>query len=326
MATNSSANRTNADKDEKLRRLKELEATPPAQTTYAIELLDMRNGRAANQAALRVLARRPSFEARPALTRLFEQMAANNGSRDPGTYTRSLIVHALRPIASHHDAPLLVTAVRTYEWPPPAFKEEAGLLRGGALVVLNELDDQLARYFAAELLGSGHTDPMSGEPARTAVMVLASQDEFLPLVAYASRPPEQSVPEVVAECLRRLVTVPEIVVEGLMKHIVAAPHPAAQVGLFELLINHRTGPHGIALMQETLRDTSNLDLYRYVTTAMVAHGHAALRQALIESARLERNSTKLGLLFEAAELAPGDHDLEEMAARIDEQLRRKRTR
>lgn len=287
-------------------------------------MLELRQGRAANQAALRVLARRPSLDARPALTRLFEQMAANNGARDPGTYTRSLVVHALRPIAGHRDAPLLITALRTYEWPPPAFKEEAALLRGGALVALNELDDQLARYFAAELLGSGHTDPMSGEPARTAVTVLASQDEFLPLVAYASRPLEQSVPEVVAECLRRLVTVPETVVQGLMAHIAAAPHPAAQVGLFELLINHRTGPHGVELMQTTLRETANLDLYRYMTTAMVAHGHAALRQALIESARLERNTTKLGLLFEAAELVPGDRDLAEMAARIDDQLRRKR--
>ena len=77
MATNSSASRTNADKDEKLRRLKELEGTPEAQTAYAVELLAVRSGRAANQAALRVLARQPSLEARPALTRLFEQMAAN---------------------------------------------------------------------------------------------------------------------------------------------------------------------------------------------------------------------------------------------------------
>ena len=244
-------------------------------------------------------------------------------TRDPGTYTRSLIVQALRPISGPQDVDLLTAAVCTYEWPAPSFKEEAALLRGGALIVLNELDDSLARYFSAQLLGSGYTDPMSGEPARTAAIVLASQDEYLPLVTYASQPVEQAVPEVVAECLRRLTTIPEIMVYALARHVTATPQPAAQVGLFELLIHHRTGPHDIPLMQDTLRSTTNLDLYRYLTTAMVAHGHAGLRSALIETARLERNPAKLELLREAAELAPGDHDLADLAGRIDGLLRRK---
>ncbi len=78
------------------------------------------------------------------------------------------------------------------------------MLRGGALIVLSEVDEQVARYFATRLLADGYTERMSGEPALTAVQVLATQEEWLPIYFCAVQSANGAPAEVVADCLRQL--------------------------------------------------------------------------------------------------------------------------
>jgi hypothetical protein len=228
-------------KADRLQQLRDLAADPAAQAAYAATLLQPRYGLEVIQAALHVLTNHPHAAARPALAALFEHYAENGVQRDPATYTRSAIVRALRPIATHDDADLLVRAALTYEYPPPAYKEEAALLRGNALVTLVDVDDEQAKYHATRLLADVHTDPMSGEPAITAVAVLASQGERLPLYYYATQAPAAMHPEVVAECLRRLADLPVSAVGPLLATHAESEQPGVLVGLVDMLCQ-RTEP------------------------------------------------------------------------------------
>ena len=133
----------------------------------------------------KVLAKYPNPAAREPIRQLFEHFSADGRKRDPGAFTRRAVLDAWRHVALPADVPLILQAVNTYEFLPPGFKEDAILLRTGALLILNELDDTLAGFQATRLLVDGFSDPMSGEPALTAVRVLASQEQTLPLYLYA---------------------------------------------------------------------------------------------------------------------------------------------
>ena len=283
-----------------------LRSEPAKQAEYALSLLDSKNGLEAVRAALAVLAKSPREDARPRLRTLYEYYAAHNGVRDTGAYTRSAILTALRPLVRAADVDLLVTAVTTYEFPPPAYAEEAGMLRGIALVILAGVDEQLARYFATRLLGDGYTERMSGEPALTAVQILAAQEEVLPIYFYAVQNAEQAQSEVVAECLRQLTGAPLPVVDELVKQYGAGENLPALVGLFDLLLQHRSGPCRLDFLTDFLKTTRDLDLYRYLGTVMVTSPDQSVRAALAEGLRFEQAEAKLQVMRDVLALAPAD--------------------
>ncbi len=290
------------------------------------ETLNPKRHRDAQMAALQRLATAPDPSARPALRELYAYYAHDGPKRDAGAYMRRKIVDALRPIAQVEDADLLAAACETYERLPPAFTEEAGLLRGGALLALAEVDGVLAEFHAARLLTDPHTDRMSGEPAVTAARVLANQSAWLPLYLVAGygdmsdaarparrspRPPREAAPEgqpsiappeVVAECLRGLVTLPLALVPGLLKLHGQDRDPVIRIGLFDLLINHRSGPLETDYLARSLADLTDVDAYRYLVMALAAARHAGLAELLRDAHRLETRRDRLAVLAEADQI------------------------
>src|SRR5438128_2542024 len=109
-------------KEARLQRLRDLSDDPVARADYAVTLLQPKYGLEVVRAALRVLVARPHPPARPTLIHLFEHYATQGVIRDPGTYVRSEIMRALRPICEPVDVGLLETALMTYEFPAPTFK------------------------------------------------------------------------------------------------------------------------------------------------------------------------------------------------------------
>lgn len=285
---------------------------PVRQAEAALELLDPKNGLEAVRAALSVLAHHPLEQARPRLSALYEHYAANNGVRDVGAYTRTAILHALRPVLRPVDTALLVSAVTTYEFPPPEHAEEAGILRGSAVALLSQVDEQLAHFFATRLLADGYTERMSGEPALTAVRTLTALGEDLPLYFYAVQDAEQSPPEVVAECLRNLTGVPLPVVDELVKQYGAGRNLPALVGLFELLLEHQSGPCRLDFLGDFLRTTRDLDLYRYLATLMATSPSREVRSALVQAVRDERGADKQAVIQEVMDLAPEQSEFAEL--------------
>ena len=215
-----------------LQDLRALSADPEAYAKAAIALLKHKQRLDIILAVLQALSEVPASQAREPLLRLYHHYAANGPKRDSGAHTRRAILDALRPVALPVDVPLLFDAVNCYEFLPPDFKEDAVLLRAGALLTLNELDGSLASYLAARLLVDGYTQKMSGEPALTAVRVLNSQDEFLPLYQLAVSAVDSYLPDLISECLRSLTGIPEAFIPSIVERYGESEEGVILVGLW----------------------------------------------------------------------------------------------
>ena len=289
------------NKDALLLQLRGFVGQPEAQAAYATELLAPRHGLQVVRAALHVLVARAYPPALPALVRLYEHYAAQGVVRDPGTYVRSEILRAMRPLATLAQLPLLEAALITYEFPPPDRLEDCAQLRSAALVTLAQLDDVRSKYHATRLLADPFTDKMSGQPALIAVTVLAAQGELLPLYYYAMQEITRMQPEVVGECLRHLRDMPSGALPPLLAHYAECEQPVILVGLADLLLAHPAREVGIEFIAQLLARAKDLDLYRYLAAVLFAAPDARLRTLLLEQARFEQAATKVEILLETLE-------------------------
>jgi hypothetical protein len=300
--------------------LRALGGDPAAQSAYAVTLLRGQHGKDVMQAALAVLAGYPDRNAREPILQLFARYGADKGVRDPGAYFRRALLDALRPLAVRADAELLAHAAETYEFWPPDFAEDAVLLRAAAIVVLAEVDEDLARFHAARLLVDPYVMPMSGEPNVSAARVLGILGEQTVLWSYIFRDPAQTLPEVTAECLRQLTELPELLLPALLARYQQKPPAAVLLGLVDLLIHHRTGPHGREFLQQQLQGTRDADVYRYIVMSMVAAGKAPLLDDLVSLVQATQDKRKLAVLAEAFELLAHQPQFRGAAADIRRRL------
>lgn len=299
---------------EDIRKLRTLATDPDVQVAYALELLEglcraPKRGRKIGdreltQSVLRILTRTPEPDARSALLRLYARYAENGVTFDPGGYIRAAILSALRPSLEPADCDLLTAAVTTYEFPPPQFKEETAPLRGTALVALNELDDKLTRFHAARLLADEYTDPMSGEPALSAVRVLGTQVEQVLLYHYATHPESVTLPEVLSESLRNLTDLPGVLLAGLIERHGESQHDVVLAGLFDLLLTHETPledrPQSREFIADFLQTTKQYDAYRYLiatAVAQIAGGQESIWAELKEHIEEVRDPEKVHILL-----------------------------
>jgi hypothetical protein len=282
-------------------KLARLAAPPPytaAQLDYAAQCFERDGDAAVIKAALAVLAAGEYPRLRPLLLARFRHCAGDPPRRDQGGGIRSLILHTLRPLAQHDDIPLLEQAASTYEF---LFGEAAGDLRAAALLTLNEVDDRLASYHCTRLLIDPHTSPMSGEPAATAVRILAAQGQYLPLYGYLIRE-HGGVADVLAECLRNMTPLPASLLPPLVERYLASEDEIVLLGLFDLLLARPDRADYRNHLLEFLRDTTLYNSYRYLITAIVASREAPFIAALAHLQATERNREKRALLEEALQL------------------------
>jgi xanthosine utilization system XapX-like protein len=279
-----------------------LEGDGAAQAALAVTILGGQYGKDVMQAALAVLAENPDGAAREPILRLFARYSADKGVRDQGAYFRRSLLDALRPVAERADADLLAQAAASYEFWPPDFAEDAVLLRTSALVVLAGIDDEQARFHAARLLVDPYVQPMSGEPALTAARVLGVLGEQTVLWSYIFAEDPPRFPEVTAECLRQLVSLPEGLLHALLERYAQKAPAAVLLGLVDLLIGHQTGPHGRDFLRRQLQETRDADIYRYLAMSMVASGKQPLLDDLLDLAKATQDRRKLAVLAEAFDL------------------------
>lgn len=304
----------------KIQQLRSLAAQPAEQAAYAAALLQTKFGQEVIFAALQILEKIPFAQARPALLELYAYYTRHGETRDPSAFTRGAIIRSLRQLVEPTDLPLLVQATETYVFPPPSFKEEGAPLRSAALLALNEMDDQLARYHAVRLLANEHTDPMSGEPALTAARLLGAQEEVLPLYFYVMHAGAAIYPEVTAECLRHLTRLPTTLIPGLVQRFASDASSMVLVGLFDLLLTHRAGPQAVDFLRDFLASTVQYDLYRYLVTTMVAAGQALLFDELLVAARFEQRREKIVILCEALRLLPANPEITTLLAQLTKRV------
>ncbi len=282
-------------------KLARLAAAPPytaAQLDYAAQCFEKDADAAVIKAALAVLAAGEYPGLRPLLLGKFRYCAADPMRRDQGGGIRSLILQALRPLVQPDDIPLLERAASTYEF---LFGEAAGDLRAAALVTLNEIDDRLATYHCVRLLIDPHTSIMSGEPAVTAVRILAAQGQPLPLYAYLIRE-QGGVADVLAECLRHLSALPASLLPPLVERYIASDDEIVLLGLFDLLLARADRAEYQTALLDFLRATTLYNTYRYLISAIVASREEAFIAALATLYPTERDQGKRAMLKEALSL------------------------
>jgi hypothetical protein len=291
----------------RLQELRALASEPAAQAALAQSILATDKDVQAIRAAVEALKAHPTPAARPVLRERFEHYAADGVRRDAGGYLRAAILQALRPIALPADLPLLERAAATYEFLPPGRSEEGSLLRSAALVTLDAVDPTLATYHSIRLLADKHTSRLSGEPAVTAVRVLAAQGNAWPVYYYALHQPNPQS-DVLSECLKNLAGLPAALAAELIEKYGSSDDEVVLVGLLDMVLDSGGGP----FIHKFLAETKKYAVYHYLVTRLVAAPTPAALAELGQLAQRERNARKLGILAEALALGRA-HPLTETA-------------
>jgi hypothetical protein len=265
------------------------------------------------QKALTVLEDIPLPESRPTLLRLYRHYNIASSKRDSGGYVRAAVLRALRNIAQHDDIALIENAA----WPDKV--DDATPLRSEALIALSELDTNIASFYCVRLLVDQHTSKMSGEPALTAVRVLASIGHYLPLYQFAIQSYDP-IPEVLSECLKSLTEIPHVLLHSLIQRYQDAENELVLAGLFDLIVEHESGKDFSEFVTEFLQETRQYELYHYLATTVVAKRKEYWITWLMGLAKDERDPRKVASLIDAFSLIRNEKSarklIEKLASRI----------
>ena len=178
---------------------------------------------------------------------------------------------------------MLERATAAHEYLPPGPQEVACGLRAAALVTLAHLDERLAGFHAVRLIADPDplTPSMSGEPALTAVRVLAAQDQLTVLYGWlASAGPK--APEPVAEALRAMTVAPVSIVLDLVERVRGSRDEVLLLGLFDLLLAMPEAERFEGFVLEFLRDTELKDLFGAIAATIIAGRREPLIKGLRE--------------------------------------------
>jgi hypothetical protein len=213
----------------------------------------------------------------------YERLAAEPNRRDPGADVRAALLRVLRAVALPEDVGMLERATAVHEYLPPGPQEVAGGLRAAALVPLAHLDERLAGFHAVRLIADPDplTPSMSGEPALTAVRVLAAQDQLAVLYGWlASAGPK--APEPVAEALRAMTVAPASIVLDLVERMRSSRDEVVLLGLFDLLLATPETEQFEGFVLDFLRNTELKDLFGAIAATVISGRRERLIQGLRE--------------------------------------------
>jgi len=282
----------------RLIRLVDLAGAPEEQASYALGLVEQERNVDVIVAALEVLGKRADPAVRPALLRRYAYFDRDGSRRDPAGTIRIAILRVLRPLAMPDDAALFERAASTYEY---LYGEAAGDLRAAGLLALSEVDETRAGFYAVRLLTDEHTSTMSGEPALTAVRLLAAGEQVLPLYGYVLRD-GPAIADVTAEALRSLTALPAALLPALVARYRESDDEIVLLGLFDLLLAHPTRAGFERFIVEFLRTTRLYAIHRYLASAIVAARDTTLIADLTAMEKVERDPQKRDALREALTL------------------------
>lgn len=295
---------THAEATGQIAALKALAGDQAAQRVKATELVETSRHLEIVRAALAVLQREEDPELRPLLHRKYDWCDGAPERNDSGGIIRAAIVRALQPIIHLDDEPLLHRALRSYQM--LGLYELCAELRTAGLLALNDLDPDLAALYAARFL----TDPRnsnSGEPALSAIRLLAAQQNLGPVLSVASWDTVASFSggngEIIGEALRNLTGLPVSMMPLLIERHRHSEDEQVLLGLYDLLLAHPARATWHDEIVDFLRTTPLLDLYGLVATQIVVTRDETLIQALRDLAATEREPRRAELLAHALEHA-----------------------
>jgi hypothetical protein len=280
---------------------------PPAAAKLAADVVANERAHRVLEPALVILAEAVWPHARGALRERFSDLTDNGMRYDQDCSLRIGIVRALRAIGSSEDLDVAERGVRTIQRNPPARVDVAQALRGQCLLFLGEIDPARVEYFAVELLNDPHLSSFSGEPAVTAIQVLAARGQILPIWALARRPGPQA--DVLAQAFASLRGAPrDLQLDALLGHLIEAidrgedGEPVALVAAEAIVLNRLAG--GYPTVAKLLRQSPNLNLVLYLAGTAARQDDPLLCALLIAARDAETNPQKTAILREALGRVP----------------------
>lgn len=288
--------------------LQALAGDPDAQTELAVSYVRTSKDMEVLRPALDLLRAQADPALRTVLHEKYAWCEQAPERHDSGGFVRAAIIRALQPIVQYDDLPILQRALLSYQM--VGMYEVCAEVRAAGLMALTDLEPDLATYHAARFL----RDPLnsnSGEPALSAVRLLAAQRQLAPLFGYVAFPPgsgdlpawRSGSVEITSEALRSLVGLPATLVPLLIKEYRKSEDEQILLGLYDLLLGHPARAQWRHELEDFLRNTRMLDLYGLVVTQIVASRDDTLIGMLRELAAEERDRVRHELLHHALEHA-----------------------
>jgi hypothetical protein len=278
-----------------------------AAVSLAIEIVERERAHKVLEPALDVLRTAALYRDHPsrvaavreALRARFDDLTENGTRFDQGCELRVEIAKVLREIVAPEDRDLAERGLRTIQLQPPARVDVAQALRGQCLLLLERVDSKRAGFYAVDLLQDPHTSEFNGEPAVTAIQVLAERGEILPIWALARRP--GLPPDVLAQAFASLRRAPaDLQSAALLGHLNAAladginGEGTALVAAEAIILNGLKEAYPRVL--ELLRSTTNRNLFLYLATTIARSDDPDLRAQLTRLRGSLTDPDKLGVL------------------------------
>lgn len=288
--------------------LRALAGDPDAQASLAVTYVEESKDLDVLRPALDMLRAQADPGLRPVLHAKYAWCEQAPERHDSGGFIRAAIIRALQPIINDDDLPLLRGALLAYGW--VGMYEVCAEVRATALNALADLDPDLSTFYAARFLRDPHNSN-SGEPALSAVRLLAAQGQLAPLFGYAAFPPTsgetpawlQGTSEITAEALRNLANLPASLVPLLIKEYVKSEDEQILLGLYDLLLAHPARAQWRGVIEHFLTTTRHMDLYALVVTQIVVTRDETLIAMLREMAAGAPDRIRHELLQHALEHA-----------------------
>ncbi len=285
-------------------RLRALRSDPASQREYAAELLDQGDLGELLPQVLAALG--PPFDPliRPALVARYVAFDTNRRN-DPGAYNRARLLAALAPIATSDDLDLFVSAAQREE---KSMQEPNGpsALRAAGLAGLEQLDPQSALFHAMRLLADAEkTLEMTGEPAVTAVRVLANLGQENVLYYHALTAGRMANSEALGEAIRSLVNLRPAAIDDAIERFGANLDDVVAAGACDLAL--AAGPTKVAVRYvRGVLESERHDLAGYLMMAIAATRKPAWLDLLYARADAETNRTRMEMLIPALKAVVGD--------------------
>jgi hypothetical protein len=289
---------------------------PTAARDLALELLRVSHRREMVDAALHTLQDAAlTDDARPVL-RAAALYYFEHDDRDNGALIREKLLRLLATLEHPEDADLFLRGVTTYEV-EPMMGEVTQNLRAISLVGLALSDPDLAQIHATRLLSEiESTSQFSGEPAVTAINLLAQQRQTLPIYQFlllgGIDALEAGQYEVVGKALESLGSrFPVDLYQQLTDLFLPRDRAVVSMGIITHIVENQVSTL-YPLLDTILTSTRHDELHNYGVVMMAASRVTALEQQLFRLARLSTQQ-RLPNFIAALELVPGDEKDELLA-------------
>lgn len=313
---------TSSEARRRVDRMRALKGNPTALREHVLTVLADEADPGILKLALESISDHLSAEDGPLLRSLYQDF--ENVKRDPGGAVRVEVLKALWRLGDRTDLELAVRARNTSE---RTMQSNGEMVRAAGLALLGMLDPGRGAVEAVLVLGRDEQDPatrsseFTGEPALTAVRLLANLGETNALLLYVLRG-EAPAAAVIAEAIRGLVPLGMSVLEPLLSHLAATEDDELLMAALDVLVELPPGDATARLAETLLVSPTRGEVYAFLASAIVASRRPDLITALLQSLPNEMSQKRLRAAREALQLAPPSPEVLAALAGLERRLAR----